>query len=145
VLNINFTAGINKHKNKIILFTVLVIQIVFHRFIFLMGDDFYYGTFSNSLDNFFREHISHYLNINGRALVHFIVSVLLIFDVYLWRIINPFIIMLTIWIIYKNTQTNSGLGLIVCALLFFSFNLDIVHAGVYSGLTFNSRCDIMVK
>ena len=96
-----------------------------------MGDDFYYATFSDSWDNFFSEHANHYFRVNGRAAVHFIVSLFLIFDVYLWRIINPFIIMLMIWIIYKNSRTDSIYSLIISILLFFSFSVNVVRESIY--------------
>lgn len=56
----------------------------------LYADDFYYGTFLQSgLEHFWQMTVEHYQSMNGRALVHFIDEVVLLFGTGLYRILCP--------------------------------------------------------
>ena len=132
------TGFLRRNKIIIIFSAAYIILLILHRFIYLMGDDFYYGSFaSGGLGDFIEMHAQHYLRVNGRALVHFIVSALLVFGVYLWRVINPAVILLTLYFIYKIAFKNqkkrgeSPESLIIIILLFFLFGADVLRQGVY--------------
>jgi len=76
--------------------------LLLHQFVFLYEDDFHYALFTQSgFQGFITFHVDHYRFTNGRVLVHLFSSALLYFDVYLWRIINPFLLFGTIFFAAK--------------------------------------------
>ncbi|HBY20494.1 MAG: hypothetical protein A2Y24_07160 [Clostridiales bacterium GWE2_32_10] len=113
----------------IIFFFALIYQ---HQFIYLYGDDYFYGIFHN--ENFWKNHIEHYLYANGRALVHFLVSLILIFDVYLFRIINPVLIVSLLIVIAKLVSKDKEEYKIAlsCGIVLFSMlDINITRQSVY--------------
>lgn len=57
----------------------------------LFGDDYYYATFTKN--NFWNLHKNHYLEVNGRVIVHLLDSIFLSIPKIFWQILNS--IMLT--------------------------------------------------
>lgn len=56
----------------------------------LLCDDYWYGTFfRGGLSGFWEETVWHYCNFNGRAFVHFIDELVLLFDRYLYIVLCP--------------------------------------------------------
>lgn len=119
-----------KKYNTFLIFICGYIQIfIIHNFIFLTGDDFYYATFSSSLTNFIEKHINHYLEVNGRAIIHFLDTIFLIFDVHLWKFINPLIVLFTLLLISKIV--NKKEAFLIAVILFFTFDIEIVQFPIY--------------
>lgn len=58
----------------------------------LLGDDYYYTTFWNN--DFWHMHKEHYMLINGRAIVHLLVTVFLSIHPIFWQILNSFLLAL---------------------------------------------------
>jgi hypothetical protein len=110
-----------------------------HQLVFLSGDDFFYGAFlRGDFPGFWRLHAEHYINTNGRAVVHFLITVLLIFDVYLWRLLNPVIITLTLYFFAKTALSRSqseqaGLApvLVIGMGLLLGIDLAIARESLY--------------
>ena len=68
----------------------------------LYGDDFIYATyFSEGFSGFIQKTINHYTQMNGRALVHFILELILIFKDKLFIIVIPLLLTLTFFIYGK--------------------------------------------
>ena len=115
--------------------------IILHRFVFLYGDDYYYGTFgSKGFANFFNMHGEHYMTVNGRAVVHFLVSLLLLFDVYIWRILNPFLILFTLYFLTKiiyarkpeNIKTAGFTAILAVSMgLFLFIDIAVARESIY--------------
>lgn len=116
----------------IVLIIFLLMLFYLHRFIYLYGDDYYYATFIR--DEFWQKHITHYQYVNGRALVHFIVSIVLKYDIYLFRVINPLIIILLIIflskIVISNDKKNKYI-IVVSIMLFSIIDINISRQSIY--------------
>ena len=90
----------------------------------LYGDDFIYATyFSDGFSEFISKTADHYVQMNGRALVHFILELVLIFKDSLFFIVIPLFIILTFFIYgkiclkdeYKKTEfITVSLMLLMC-------------------------------
>lgn len=127
-------SALKKHIKYIVPSLAFISLLIIHQYIYLMGDDFYYYTFTkSSILDFCKNHIEHYLHTNGRAIIHFLTSLFLVFNVYLWRFINPLLIMVTLFFIYKvATQQNKDNELfIIVILIFFSFGINVTSYAVY--------------
>ena len=86
----------------------------------LFGDDYYYATFLKN--DFWELHKTHYLEINGRAIVHLLDSIFLALPKIFWQILNS--IMLTqktlnptldiegVLLTMLDSRTNIGLEVI---------------------------------
>lgn len=132
---------IAQKANLIIMAIFAAIMIVFHQLIFLYGDDYFYGTFHLSgLFDFFKMHTGHYTEINGRAIIHLLVTFLLIFDIYIWRFINPLIILLTLYflskiVLFRKTADSENIDftsiLIASIGLFLLIGVDIARESIY--------------
>ncbi|MTI47816.1 MAG: hypothetical protein FH761_08240 [Firmicutes bacterium] len=113
----------------IIYFGLLVYQ---HFFIHMYGDDYYYGTFLQS--NFLQKHMDHYMYTNGRALVHFIVSLMLFFKTKLFMIVNPIMIIATIILVAKlatNDEKNYKIAIASGIVLFSMLSINITRESVF--------------
>jgi len=123
----------SRRKTAVLLAAAYIALLVLHRFIYLMGDDFFYAGFTKSAETFVDMHISHYAQTNGRALIHIAVSLLLIFDVYLWRFINPAVILLTLCLIDRAAfgEKNRAGALPILIPLFFLFGAGVTRESVY--------------
>ena len=129
-MNKIFKITINKKYSLIFLSVFILLMLYIHKFIYLGGDDFIYGSYvKGDITEFFNNHIYHYMFKNGRAIVHFIVTLFLIFDVYLWRIINPLTICCLIILISKLTNSDKekykkAITLSIMLVSFISINIS---------------------
>jgi len=114
-----------------------------HQFVFLHADDFYYGLVSRgSFSDFIAFQIDHYQRLNGRAIVHVLITAILIFDLTLWRLINPLMLFGTIYFAAKCAGLALGIDsrgdrkqfqllLISMAALFLCFPIAITRETVF--------------
>ena len=77
---------IKKCFPMILLVTLFIFTLAINSQIGLFGDDYYYATFIR--ENFLELHKQHYLEINGRAIVHFLDSIFLALPKFFWAILN---------------------------------------------------------
>jgi len=114
---------------------LIIAMLVTHRFIFMMGDDFTYALFgSGGFAYFVNRHVEHYMLSNGRALVHLAATALLLFEVYLWRFLNPFIIAVLTWLIARVSSQGSRaslFALLASMLIIISISVDITSEAVF--------------
>lgn len=121
---------IEKNYEWILLIIFLGIMLYIHNFIYLGGDDYIYGSYTKgTINEFFQSHINHYRFKNGRAIVHFIVTLFLKFDVYIWRIVNPLIIASLVILISKVTYVDKdkykkSVVLSIILISFISINIS---------------------
>lgn len=127
-----------KIKNNygfILLFLFIGMMFYLHSFIYLGGDDYIYGTFiKDGLDVFWNKHINHYMKVNGRAIMHFLVTIMLIFDMHLWRFINPISICIFIILLSKiSTKDNKNLNsaILVGIMLVAFIGIDITRETIF--------------
>lgn len=121
----------------VFLFLFFIMQIYLHKNIYLYGDDFYYGSFFK-LD-FWQLHIDHYLSVNGRALIHFLASLILYFDIFLFRIINPFLIIILIYFLSKLVASNHSSNnketfkklITFSIMLFCLIDIEVSNGSIY--------------
>lgn len=72
------------------------------------ADDFYYATFfQDGPEAFWRLTVEHYLNMNGRALVHFFDELLLLGGTGLFAFVNPFMLLLFYWYAAKSVLSEA--------------------------------------
>ena len=82
-----FTLQLIKNRHHIVLAIFLMFHALTSLFTTYFGDDYYYANFvREGFDYFVNENVFHYLNTNGRALVHLIDELLLGFGFMPWRI-----------------------------------------------------------
>lgn len=76
-----------KNRHRIVLTVFIVIHSLACLFTTYFGDDYYYAAFlKNGTNYMISENVYHYMNTNGRALVHLIDELLLGYSFYLWQI-----------------------------------------------------------
>ncbi len=64
-------------------------------YITLYSDDYYYSTFFyGGLGDFWERTVDHYLTFNGRAFIHFVAQVFLVFRTHLYAVVFPFLMAL---------------------------------------------------
>ena len=123
----------NYHWMLLSLFVILLLYL--HKFIYLAGDDFIYGIFGkDGISTFINNHINHYRVVNGRAIVHFMVTIFLLFDIHLWRIVNPILIGILIVLISKitsNTKEEFKRGVILGIILISIISIDISRETIF--------------
>lgn len=124
-------------KKYIILILFLVAMLMIHQYIFLYADDFYYFRDASKDFTFLPHFIIKQLNLNGRIWIHVLLLFVLKYDIYLFRILNPIIIMLTILLISKicineNTNNKDILVSTIGGSLFFLFlPIEITYTTIY--------------
>ena len=130
------TYDINKKKllidNSAFLILVYILNLIIQSFVSISGDDYMYGTFGKQgiLKNVF----SYYNTGNGRWLINIIDSFILRYDRYLFIIINPLMICLSILLISKIATKlgNKNCDLLkISALLFSSLNILMTRESIY--------------
>lgn len=124
-------------KRYIILIIFFIASLMIHRYIFLYADDFYYLRDASKDLSFLPHFIIKQLNLNGRVWIHVLLLFILKYDVYLFRIINPIIITLTVLLISKISMNSNTINKdfwvsTVSASLFFLFlPIEITHTTIY--------------
>lgn len=114
-----------------------------HRYIFLYADDLYYSRDAQYGLDYLPEALLDELNSNGRVWIGGAMVLALKPQIELFRILNPLILMLTVYILAKmaafsyssrqEKKDNPALGLaLLCASLFFLLlPLKITHTTIY--------------
>lgn len=131
-MGIKLKCFLKKHWHHIILGIYFILLVYQHSFIHMYGDDYYYGTFLK--DNFFKKHIEHYMVINGRALVHFVVSLMLYFETKLFMIVNPLMIIGVITLVAKlvtNDKEDYKIAIVSGIVLFSMLSINITRQSVF--------------
>ena len=123
--------------HRIVLFIFFVILIVLHQFVLISGDDYYHSTaVSGSLKDFWDFHVHHYLRGNGRALVHFVLTLFFIGKgTFLWRIINPAAVTAVIVLCSKAFTDNKKdyqLSTVVMSVLFLCLGGRFTSNSIYT-------------
>ena len=88
-----------EYYHYLVLALLFIIQMVIVFNVDLYGDDFYYANFTQEgIEYFIKENIFHYNMTNGRCWVH-LLDELLLFNgsIILWRILQPFAVILTVF------------------------------------------------
>ena len=96
-----------KNADLLILFITLLLTALISSATTLYGDDFIYGTyFCGSIGAFFKKTAEHYMQMNGRAFIHFLLELVLIFKDRLFFAVIP---MMMIFVFYMFRKlTNNG-------------------------------------
>lgn len=81
---------IKTYLPKLILLGLFILTFIVNLQIGLFGDDYYYSTFVGN--NFWELHKAHYLEVNGRVIVHLLVSIFLAFPKLIWQLLNSFML-----------------------------------------------------
>ena len=113
--------------------TFIVMQYCICVNVYLMGDDFMYGSFGK--EQMLSKVFSYYLTGNGRWLVNIIDSRYLLFDRHLYMIINPWIVLLFVYLLYQlisiiTESHNSEVfvaGLIAVSCLSVSMTREVFY------------------
>lgn len=86
--------------------------------IYLFGDDYYYIGFSQgSIAEYFVRNAEHYTNMNGRAIVHLLVTFFLSIDMIWWKLFNSFMLACITYFGAKIATTHT----LYAGLAFFLF------------------------
>lgn len=126
---------IRENYHWILLIMFILFMFWLHQYIYLAGDDFIYGIYAkDGISTFINNHINHYRVVNGRAIVHFMVTIFLLFDIHLWRIVNPILIGILIVLISKitsNTKEEFKRGVILGIILISIISIDISRETIF--------------
>lgn len=116
-------------KNNILKHSALIFFILTFAFTFLInlnviyfGDDFYYLTFSNEgLKKYIDMNISHYLEVNGRIIVHVLASFFLWININIWKILNSLMLAGIVYYGSKlaNFKSKNENSIFISSLIFF--------------------------
>lgn len=148
-----------KENKWIILFLVLILGMFIYTSLqtFLINDDLPYSFFYRSeervttLGQVVKNQISDYYTINGRVIVHMVVQTLLIFGKSLWSILNPIVIVFTIYFMYKiatlfikeNNKVKKELiyiPMLMISLFIFILDLKYVNYWVAGSVNYSWVC-----
>lgn len=105
----------------------------------LFGDDYYYATFIKN--DFWNLHKTHYLEINGRAIVHFLDTIFLALPNFFWQVFNSLMLTGIAYfgskIVYNTKKSeNADNKIFIKSLLIFFFgiltlNIWVIRQSVY--------------
>ncbi|WP_341349956.1 DUF6056 family protein [Clostridium sartagoforme] len=115
---------------------LILCMYIIHRYVYIYADDLYYSRDIQNGISFLPKLMWKELNTNGRVWVHVILSLLVKYDVLLYRIINPIIITLGAFLIAKisnkDIENNKILpAAIVSSLLFLAMPTQIANTTLY--------------
>ena len=117
-----------------LLLITLTLLFVLHSFIFMQGDDFFFGTLTqNGFGRFWYEMAKHYMEDNGRAIINFLTALILIPDIHLFRLLNPILIIGTIFMTTElAAKGKNPIAATVAGILLFSLiSIDVTRQSVY--------------
>lgn len=121
-------------KNYSLFFALLTFIFVFIATynVYLFGDDYYYITFTQgNFENFITHHINHYKFDNGRAIVHFLVSIFLSVNLIWWKLFNSFMLAS---IVYFGSRISSK-NTLISGLIFFlgvcAIGINVSRQSIY--------------
>ncbi|NMA70238.1 MAG: hypothetical protein GX958_12615, partial [Desulfitobacterium sp.] len=123
----------------VILMTFFLAQLWLHQYIFLYADDLYYSRDAQYGLNYLPYFIIEQLNLNGRVWVATAMFFVLKHQIYLFRILNPIILLLTVIILAKMSSFDEkiektpywGVSLLCGCLFFLYLPLPIAHTTIY--------------
>lgn len=81
---------IKQYLPLLILISLFILTLLVNLQIGLFGDDYFYASFTKK--EFWNMHKMHYLEINGRAIVHFLDSIFLALPKIFWQLLNSFML-----------------------------------------------------
>ncbi len=122
---------------------ILLAMLLIHRYIFMYADDLYYCRDASYGISYLPKFMVKELNVNGRVWVHVLLMGLLRYNGFLFRIINPIIIMLTSLIIAKigmgfdayaydyDTDKRFLMSTLAASILFLLLDIQITHTTIY--------------
>lgn len=89
-----------------------------HQFVILYGDDYYHSTAANGTwQEFWDFHIQHYLKANGRALIHFAITLCFFGEgVAFWKILSPILLGLTVLFAVKAFSDNKNFTTVLASI-----------------------------
>ncbi len=131
-MRIKFKCFFEKYWHYIILIIYFMLLLYQHKFIHMYGDDYYYGSFLK--ENFLRKHMDHYMYINGRAFVHFIVTLILYFKTNLFMIVNPLMIIGVVILVAKlvtQDKEDYKYAVVLVVILFSMLSIDITRQSIF--------------
>lgn len=125
------------HYHYFIGLTFIALLIILHQFILFTGDDYGYSQpIHSSLNDFLSFHSRHYLHTNGRAIIHFFLTLAFAdSDMGIWRIVAPIFTAAIIWVTSKaftNTKHEFKIMFSVMCVLYLCFGGAFSAAGIYS-------------
>ena len=101
--------------NKPVFYLCLLLLVIICAMTTLYGDDFIYAVyFYDGLGGFFKKTYEHYTQMNGRAFIHFVLELILIFKDKLFFVVLPAMVTGVFYVFYRNNKTDKN------AALFFS-------------------------
>ncbi len=126
---------IKKYIPQILLLVLFILTFAVNSQVPIMGDDYYYATFTR--ENFWELHKNHYLEANGRAIVHFIDSIFLALPPILWAFLNS--VMLTgiayfgskIVELFTNKKEAFKKSIIIFIFGILNLNIYVIRQSVY--------------
>jgi hypothetical protein len=102
------------------------------------GDDYYYLTYTQgTFKDFITNHINHYTQINGRFIVHILVTIFLYLDLFWWRIINSLMLSGIVYFGAKiaSYKNSNNISTFFPSLIFFCsiclLNISLTRQSVY--------------
>lgn len=124
-----------KYLPNILLIILFVATFIVNMQIGLFGDDYYYATFIKN--DFWQLHQTHYLQVNGRAIVHLLDTIFLALPNIFWAIANSF--MLTaiayfakkIVMLFSSKEESSLITVLVFFFGILMLHIDVVRQSVY--------------
>ena len=123
--------------HRIVLFIFFVILIVLHQFVLISGDDYYHSTaVSGTLKDFWDFHVHHYLRGNGRALVHFVLTLFFIGKgTLVWRFLNPLVIVSVIVLcskVFTDNKKDFQVSTVVMSVMFLCLGGQYTSNSIYT-------------
>ncbi len=119
---------------SLIILSLLLFSIISY-LTYFFADDFYYAVFfRNGLGDFFRKTAEHYMTMNGRALIHFVAEVVLLFKTYLFAVVNPMALLALFYLSAKIQNENSslsGFSVLIGLLLIIFLPQTIARESLY--------------
>lgn len=124
-----------KYLPNVLLAILFITTFIVNMQIGLFGDDYYYATFIKN--DFCGLHLNHYLQVNGRAIVHILDTIFLALPNIFWAILNSF--MLTsiayfaqkIVMLFSNKIENAVSSVLIFFFGILMLNICVVRQSVY--------------
>ncbi len=94
----SFKEFFKKNYHWIVLGVFTVLMLITHQFVLIYGNDYYHASaVAGTVQDFVNFHVKHYMEGNGRALIHVVLTLFFIGKgVLIWRILNPIVFALVI-------------------------------------------------
>lgn len=120
-----------KYLSLILLILAVTPLVIISKCTTLYGDDFIYATyFLGGFKNFLSMTYQHYINMNGRAIVHFLLEVILIFKDGLFFVVIP-LLLISVFVLYRKASVKDSPSLYqfitVCILCTLCLSPEILR------------------